>query len=364
MESGAEDPAGRRFGHGVLRPSNPSVWLRRGPVDRVGADCRRRRRGHAAQCRCRAASPAGGDVRVDRHPAARARDRGRVRVAGARRIAATAALPHRTYSRPAPCRPCVDTMIPLVDLKAQYRALRPEIDAAVSRVLENGQFVLGPAVEAFEREFAAYTGAREAVAVNSGTSALHVALIAAGVGSGDEVITVPFTFVATVAAIEYTGATPVLVDIDPDYYTMDPAALARAVTPRTKAIMPVHLFGQPADMDPILDVARRHRLVVIEDAAQAHGAEDKGRRVGSIGDIGCFSFYPGKNLGAYGEGGAAVTNNPQYAETMRLLRCWGEKTRYEHAIKGFNYRMEGMQGAVLGVKLRHIEQWTEARRTR
>ena len=177
-------------------------------------------------------------------------------------------------------------MIPLVDLKAQYRALKPEIDAAVGRVLENAQFVLGPAVEAFEREFAAYTGAGEAVAVNSGTSALHVALLAAGVGSGDEVITVPFTFVATVAAIEHTGAKPVLVDIDPDYYTMDPAALDRAITPRTKAIMPVHLFGQPADMDPILDVARRHHLVVIEDAAQAHGAEDKGRRVGSIGDIG------------------------------------------------------------------------------
>jgi dTDP-4-amino-4,6-dideoxygalactose transaminase len=255
-------------------------------------------------------------------------------------------------------------MIPLVDLKKQYLALKPEVDAAVSQVLESAQFVLGPAVEAFERDFAAYTGAREAVAVNSGTSALHVALLAAGIGSGDEVVTVPFTFVATVAAIEYAGARPVFVDVDPDYYTMDPSALERAITPRTKAIMPVHLFGQPADMDPILAVARRHRLVVIEDAAQAHGAEDKGRRVGSVGDIGCFSFYPGKNLGAYGEGGAAVTNSPQYAETMRLLRSWGEKTRYEHAIKGFNYRMEGIQGAILGVKLRHIEQWTEARRTR
>jgi dTDP-4-amino-4,6-dideoxygalactose transaminase len=255
-------------------------------------------------------------------------------------------------------------MIPLVDLKAQYRALKPEIDAAIARVLDNAQFVLGPAVEAFEREFASYTGSTDAVAVNSGTSALHVALLAAGIGSGDEVITVPFTFVATVAAIEYAGATPVFVDVDPDCYTMDPRALERAVTPRTKAIMPVHLFGQPADLDPILDVARRHRLVVIEDAAQAHGAEDRGRRVGSIGDIGCFSFYPGKNLGAYGEGGAAVTNNPQYAETMRLLRSWGEKNRYEHAIKGFNYRMEGIQGAILVVKLRHLEQWTEARRTR
>ena len=255
-------------------------------------------------------------------------------------------------------------MIPLVDLKAQYRTLKPEIDAAIGRVLESGQFVLGPAVEAFEREFASYCGAAHAVGVNSGTSALHVALIAAGVLPGDEVITVPFTFVASVAAIEYAGARPVLVDIDPDYYTMDSSALERAITPRTKAIMPVHLFGQPADMDPILDIGRRHRVAVIEDAAQAHGAEDKGRRVGSIGDIGCFSFYPGKNLGAYGEGGAAVTNNPEFAATMRLLRSWGEKTRYEHSIKGFNYRMEGIQGAILGVKLRHLEQWTEARRAR
>jgi dTDP-4-amino-4,6-dideoxygalactose transaminase len=255
-------------------------------------------------------------------------------------------------------------MIPLVDLKAQYRALKPEIDAAIAGVLDNAQFVLGPAVEAFEREFASYCGAAEAVAVNSGTSALHIALLAAGVGPGDEVITVPFTFVATVAAIEYAGATPILVDIDSEYYTMDPSAVERAITPRTKAIMPVHLFGQPADMDPILDIARRRRLVVIEDAAQAHGAEYKGRRVGAIGDIGCFSFYPGKNLGAYGEGGAAVTNNAAYAETMRLLRSWGEKTRYEHSIKGFNYRMEGIQGAILGVKLRHLEQWTEARRSR
>ena len=255
-------------------------------------------------------------------------------------------------------------MIPLVDLKAQYRSLKPEIDAAIGRVLDTAQFVLGPEVEAFEREFAPYCGAAEAVAVNSGTSALHVALLAAGAGPGDEVVTVPFTFVATVAAIEYAGARPVLVDIDPDYYTMDPSALERAITPRTKAIMPVHLFGQPADMDPILDIARRRRVAVIEDAAQAHGAEYKGRRAGSMGDIGCFSFYPGKNLGAYGEGGAAVTSNPEYAATMRLLRSWGEKTRYEHSIKGFNYRMEGIQGAILGVKLRYLDRWTEARRTR
>ncbi len=253
-------------------------------------------------------------------------------------------------------------MIPLVDLKAQYRSVKPDIDAAIARVLENAQFALGPTVEAFEREFASYCGTSEAVAVNTGTSALHVALLAVGVRPGDEVITVPLTFVATVAAIEYAGAKPVFVDIDPDYHTMDPSALARAITPRTRAVMPVHLFGQPADMDPIDEIARRHKLAVIEDACQAHGADDKGRRVGSIGDIGCFSFYPGKNLGAYGEGGAAVTSHPLYADKMRLLRSWGEKTRYEHSIRGFNYRMDGIQGAVLSVKLKHLERWTEARR--
>jgi dTDP-4-amino-4,6-dideoxygalactose transaminase len=254
-------------------------------------------------------------------------------------------------------------MIPFVDVRAQYRALKPDIDAAVARVLESGQFVLGPAVAAFERDFAACCRTAEAVAVNSGTSALHVALLAAGVRPGDEVITVPYTFVATVAAIEYAGATPVFADVDPDYYTMDPDAFERAITPRTRAVVPVHLYGQPADMDPILDIARRHRLVVIEDACQAHGAEYRGRRAGSMGDIGCFSFYPGKNLGAFGEGGAAVTSHPEYAETMRLLRSWGEKTRYEHSIKGFNYRMDGIQGAILGVKLGHLEAWTEARRS-
>jgi dTDP-4-amino-4,6-dideoxygalactose transaminase len=255
-------------------------------------------------------------------------------------------------------------MIPLVDLKAQYRTLKPEIDAAIAGVLDNAEFVLGPAVAAFERDFAAFTRAAQAVAVNSGTSALHLAMLAAGVEPGDEVVTVPFTFVATVAAIEYAGAKPVLVDIDPDYFTMDPAALESAITPRTKAIIPVHLFGQPADMDPIMATARKHGLAVIEDAAQAHGAEYKDQRVGSIGEIGCFSFYPGKNLGAYGEGGAAVTRDADYADKMRLLRSWGEKTRYEHSVKGFNYRMDGIQGAILGVKLRHLDTWTEARRLR
>jgi dTDP-4-amino-4,6-dideoxygalactose transaminase len=253
-------------------------------------------------------------------------------------------------------------LIPYVDLRLQYRSIKPEIDEAVLRVLDSTQFILGDEVAAFEREFAQFCAAGEAVAVNSGTSALHLALLAAGIGPGDEVITVPFTFIATIAAIEYAGARPVLVDIDPLTYTMDPALVERAITARTRGIMPVHLYGQPADMDPILDVARRHDLVVIEDAAQAHGAEYKGRRCGSIGDLAGFSFYPGKNLGAYGEGGALVTNNPAYAKRARVMRSWGEERRYEHTMKGFNYRMDGIQGAILRVKLRHLDAWTEARR--
>jgi dTDP-4-amino-4,6-dideoxygalactose transaminase len=198
--------------------------------------------------------------------------------------------------------------------------------------------------------------------VNTGTSALHLALLAAGVGRGDEVITTPFTFIASVSAIDYCGATPVFVDIDPAAFTIDPARIAAAITPRTKAILPVHLYGQPADMDPIMAIAKRHGLAVIEDAAQAHGAEYQGRRVGSIGDLGCFSFYPGKNLGAYGEGGAVTTSNPELARTVRMLRDWGAERRYYHDLKGFNYRLEGVQGAVLRVKMRYIETWTEARR--
>ena len=253
-------------------------------------------------------------------------------------------------------------MIPFVDLKSQYHSLKEEIDAAVARVLVSGQFVLGPEVAAFEEEFAAYCHARDGVAVNSGTSALHLALLAAGIGPGDEVITVAFTFVATVAAIHYVQARPVFVDIEPRSYTMDVTQIESAVTERTKAIIPVHLYGQPADMDPILEIARRHDLIVIEDAAQAHGAEYKGRRVGSIGDLGCFSFYPGKNLGAYGEGGMVVTNNPEYTRALRLLRDWGQERKYHHVVKGYNYRMEGLQGAILRVKLRHLESWTESRR--
>ena len=253
-------------------------------------------------------------------------------------------------------------MIPVVDLKTQYRRIKAEIDEAVLRVLDSSQFVLGDEVASFEREFAHFCLAGDTVGVNSGTSALHLALLAAGVGRGDEVITVPFTFVATIAAIEYAGARPVFVDIDPATYTIDPALIGSAITSRTKAIVPVHLYGQAADMDPIVELARSRGLMVIEDAAQAHGAEYKGRRAGSIGDVGCFSFYPAKNLGAYGEGGAVVTNNREYADRIRLMRSWGEQRRYEHVIKGFNYRMDGIQGAILRVKLRHLEAWTEARR--
>ena len=253
-------------------------------------------------------------------------------------------------------------MVPFVDMKVQYLAIKDEIDAAVLGVLESTQFVLGKEVAAFEELFGAYTQTKHVMVVNTGTSALHLSLLAAGIGRGDEVITTPFTFIATVSAIDYTGATPVFVDIDPVSFTIDPAKIEAAITPRTKAILPVHLYGQPADMDPIMEIARRHGLVVIEDACQAHGAEYKGRRVGSIGDLGCFSFYPGKNLGAYGEGGAVTTNNPELARTVRMLRDWGAERRYYHDLKGFNYRLEGIQGAVLKVKMKYIEGWTEARR--
>ncbi|MGH9496437.1 MAG: DegT/DnrJ/EryC1/StrS family aminotransferase [Candidatus Sulfotelmatobacter sp.] len=252
--------------------------------------------------------------------------------------------------------------VPYLDLKAQYRSIKPEIDAAIARVLESGQFVLGPEVAGFEQDFAACCESSECIALNSGTSALHLALLAAGVGPGDEVVTVPFTFVASIAAILYAGARPVLVDIDPRSFTMDPAQIEAAITPHTKALLPIHLYGQPADMDPILEIARRRGLVVIEDAAQAHGAKYKDRRVGSIGDMACFSFYPGKNLGAYGEGGAVTTSNPEYARTIRMLRDWGQDSKYHHVLRGYNYRMEAFQGAILQVKLRHLDAWTQARR--
>jgi dTDP-4-amino-4,6-dideoxygalactose transaminase len=255
-------------------------------------------------------------------------------------------------------------MVPLVDLKPQYRSIRGEVLGAIERVLESGQFVLGVEGAGLEEEFATFCGARHAVAVNSGTSALHLALLSAGVGPGHEVITVPFTFVSTVAAICYTGAHPVLVDVNERDYTMRVDAVEAAITVRTKAIIPVHLHGQAADMTALVPLARRYGLVIIEDAAQAHGAEDRGRRVGSIGDMGCFSFYPTKNLGAYGEGGMVVTDDGDHAERLRLLRNWGQAKKYAHGLRGYNYRLDEIQAAVLRVKLQHLEEWIEGRRSR
>lgn len=257
-----------------------------------------------------------------------------------------------------------NVVIPFVDLNAQYATIQNEIQAAIEDVLRSGQFVLGDVVEAFERDYAAYCQTEFAVGVNSGTSALHLALLAAGVGPGDEVITTAFTFVATVAAIEYSGATPVLADIDPRTFCIDPAQVTAAITPRTKAIIPVHLYGLPADMQPLQEIARRHNLVVIEDAAQAHGATYHGQRTGSLGDLACFSFYPAKNLGAYGDAGIVVTHNEDYACTLRMLRDWGQDGKHVHLLKGFNYRMAALQGAVLGVKLRYLDRWLAARRER
>lgn len=253
-------------------------------------------------------------------------------------------------------------MIPFLDLKAQYQSIKSEIDAAVLGVLASGQYILGEEVVRLEQEFADFCEVKHAIAVNTGTSALHLSLLAAGVGPGDEVITVPFTFVATVSAICYTGARPVFVDVEPVTLTMDAAQLEAKITSRTKAIIPVHLYGQMADMDAIKAIAEHYRIPVIEDACQAHGARYKGGRAGSIGTSGCFSFYPGKNLGACGEGGIVVTNRDDHAKTMRMLRDWGQEQRYHHLLKGFNYRMDAIQGAILRIKLRHLEAWTEARR--
>jgi len=252
--------------------------------------------------------------------------------------------------------------VKFLDLQSQYRSIKKEIDEAVLGVLASAQYVLGPEVERFEEEFATAHGVAEGIAVNSGTSALHLALIAAGIGPGDEVITPSMTFTATAAAISYTGATPVFVDIDPHSFTMDPALVEGKITGQTKAIMPVHLYGQAADLNPLLAVANARGLTLIEDAAQAHLAEYRGQRVGGIGHIGAFSFYPGKNLGAYGEGGLVTTNDPAIAEKIRLLRDWGQKRKYDHIMIAYNYRMDAIQGAVLRVKLRHLEDWTESRR--
>lgn len=252
--------------------------------------------------------------------------------------------------------------VPYLDLRAQYRSIAGEVNAAIAQTVESGQFVLGPAVQAFERDFAALCRTRHCIAVNSGTSALHLAFLVLGIGPGDEVIVPAMTFIASTAAVEYAGARPVLVDVEPGRWTLDPAELRNALSPRTKAILPVHLHGLPADMEPIQRFADEHGLAVIEDAAQAHGASYRGRPAGKLGRLGCFSFYPGKNLGAYGEAGAVVTDDDALATECRLLRDWGAEQKYRHVRKGFNYRMDGIQGAVLGVKLRHLPGWIVGRR--
>jgi len=251
-------------------------------------------------------------------------------------------------------------LIPFVNLARQHDGLRIELEAAIGRVLSSCEFVLGRHVAQFEESFAAWCGAGHGIGMNSGTSALHVALLATGVGPGDEVITSAFTFTATASAIASTGARPVLVDIDPQTLAIDPTLIERAVTARTRGIVPVHLYGHPADMDPILSIARENRLWVIEDAAQAHGAEYKGRRVGSLSDAACFSFYPTKNLGACGEAGIIVTGSAEWARNARALRDWGEAG---HGTAGSNFRMAAIQAAVLDVKLRHLEEWNRKRQT-
>ncbi len=251
--------------------------------------------------------------------------------------------------------------VPFLDLKAQYDTIKDEIWPAVREVVERTQFILGPAVEQFETNFAAYCGASQCVATGSGTDSLHLALLAAGVGPADEVITQANTFVATTEAIAYTGARVVLVDVAPPSYAIDVDAIRAAITPKTKAIVPVHLFGQPCDLDAIYALAKEANLVVIEDASQAHGAQIRGRRIGDRG-IASFSFYPGKNLGAYGEGGAVTCNDGAFAEKMRILRNHGSSKKYLHSHIGYNYRMDGIQGAVLDVKLKYLDEWTDARR--
>jgi dTDP-4-amino-4,6-dideoxygalactose transaminase len=251
--------------------------------------------------------------------------------------------------------------VPLLDLKAQYETLRAEIEPVVLRVMASQQFILGPEVEALEREVAAYSQCRFGIGVSSGTDALLVALMALDLKPGDEVITSPFTFFATAGCIVRAGAVPRFVDIDPQTYNLDVALVEKALTPRTRAIMPVHLYGQMVDMDPLMDLARRHQLAVIEDAAQAIGAEYKGRRAGSIGDFGCFSFFPSKNLGGFGDGGMVVTNDEKLAERVRLLRNHGMNPKYYYRAVGGNFRLDALQAAILRIKLKHLDRWSEGR---
>ncbi|HEY4745152.1 MAG TPA: DegT/DnrJ/EryC1/StrS family aminotransferase [Desulfuromonadaceae bacterium] len=253
-------------------------------------------------------------------------------------------------------------MIPMVDLKTQYHNLKAEIDAAVLDAMESTQFILGPNVQAFEQETAAYLGAPHAVACASGTDALHLAVVAAGIGPGDEVITSPFTFIATAEAICYAGATPVFVDIDPQTFNIDPALIEAAITPRTKAVIPVHIFGQPADMAAIQAICERHNLLLIEDCAQSFGAATGGAMTGAIGRLGCFSFFPSKNLGCYGDGGLVTCATPELADEIRVLRNHGSRVRYHHHVIGFNSRLDDIQAAILRVKLKHIDQFNVSRR--
>ncbi len=252
--------------------------------------------------------------------------------------------------------------VPFVDLRAQYRSIRDEVRAAMDQVIEEAAFIGGKALHDFQDAFARYSGVRYGIGVSSGTSALHLALDACGVRPGDEVVTVPNTFIATTEAITQAGGTIRFVDVDPEGFTLDPARFAEAITPKTKAVMPVHLFGQTADMDPIAAAARPRGIRVVEDAAQAHGAEYGGRRAGGLGDIAGFSFYPGKNLGAYGDGGFVTTDDEEMARRVRLLLDHGRTTKYEHVAEGYNYRLDALQAAILSVKLRHLDAWNEARR--
>jgi len=253
------------------------------------------------------------------------------------------------------------TSVPLLDLKAQYAGIREEVRAAVDRVMDSQYFILGPEVEGLESEVAAYCGCRFGIGVSSGTDALILALMALDVGPGDEVITAPFTFFATAGSIHRLGARPVFVDIEPDGFNIDPAKIAAAVTKKTKAVIPVHLFGQCAEMDPITEVARKHNLAVIEDAAQAIGSEYRGRRAGSFGTVGCFSFFPSKNLGGFGDGGMVTTNDERLAARMRMLRNHGAEPKYYHKLVGGNFRLDALQAAVLRIKLRHLDAWSAGR---
>ena len=252
--------------------------------------------------------------------------------------------------------------VPFVDLKLLHSDIEEELREVFARVLANSSFVLGPEVLKFEQEFAEYCGTAHSIAVNTGTAALHLVLAALEVEPGDEVITVPHTFIATAEAITACGATPVFVDIDPISFCMDPSLIEAAITPKTRAIIPVHIYGQMADMDAILEVANRHGIPVVEDACQAHGAEYQGRKAGSLGVAGCFSFYPGKNLGACGEGGAVTTDDAELAQKIRMWRDHGSRKKYEHQFAGHNMRMEGIQGGILSVKLKHLDRWNNQRR--